>query len=247
MAVREVDQILQRPFPAAAIKQTKQGAAYVDASSVIWRLLQAWGSEWSFEILKWELHNPFVLVHARLIAPDGRHWDAVGAGQVHKLSKEDPRNNFEFGFKSATTDALKVAAHWAGVALPLYGENLEANVMPAREADVVQDMAWTDADITPPIQPRPVTPFRSGGEAPPHFNEYPGFGMHGQKGKDPKTWGEILMDPETRSYVQWAATKERPDRQAVEIQSWLAARPDWTPSTRVPIANPPIADEEVPW
>lgn len=259
----DYDKVLQRPFPPAAIKQTRMGADYVEASSVLWRLLEAWGTKWSLTIVETRIEpkamvGGVVAVHVRLKGPDGHERDAWGVAQQLPMKEGSQVPNLELAFKAATTDAVKVAAHWIGVALHLYGEPVEENgEMPYSQEDVVSEAApWAqDVQPAPPFQPRPAPQASSQG-GPPHLNDIMPFGKYGTKSASPQTYGQVLM--RDIDYLRWCASKERPDQKSEAIMRWLANHPEEASKLMSGGAPPQVKQaqvsewdtqlsEEVPW
>jgi recombination DNA repair RAD52 pathway protein len=114
---------LTKPFPLQAIKQRDGGGGrrfdYVETHTVIHRLNAATGNNWNFEVVSLEWRNDVLLALGRLEIPG--HGSRMGIG-VQKVSA----GGGEDLVKGAASDALKKAATLFGVALELYGPDIEA-------------------------------------------------------------------------------------------------------------------------
>lgn len=116
-------QILDREFKKSSIK-TKPGRgntrlSYVEGANYIRRLNEAFGGEWSFEIVEYQILESEVIVRGRItvLGADGSIIKEQWGGH--------PRNRgSDLGdvLKSATTDALKKCASLFGVGLHLYSD-----------------------------------------------------------------------------------------------------------------------------
>jgi hypothetical protein len=149
-------EMLTKEFPESAIKSREGGGGktfrYVSTDTVIRRLNEATANRWSFEIVSQsflpggvrinryareggpkEIRQQIHLVHGRLTIPGLGSRDGYG---VQRL--DDPVTNTDDLLKAAPGDALKRAAVSFGVAIDLYGKDLEheppteAAVTPAR-------------------------------------------------------------------------------------------------------------------
>lgn len=111
--------ILERPFPAKAIK-TRAGArgmqlSYVDTYTVVRRLNEACDN-WCFDIKSLEKWDNQLVCVGRLTI-DGVYREAIGVQTMNERGGEDL-------IKGAASDALKKCASYFGVGQDLYGEDL---------------------------------------------------------------------------------------------------------------------------
>ena len=119
-------EILTRPFPREAIKTRKGGGgmllSYVEGHTVIHRLNEATGNNWSLSILdiseRGIAGKALVTVRVALTLPGMGSREALGVQLVSDNGGEDL-------VKGAVTDALKKAATMFGVGLELYGPHYE--------------------------------------------------------------------------------------------------------------------------
>jgi hypothetical protein len=116
--------ILCRPFPSSEIKTRKGGGgkdlSYVTGASVIRRLIEATGNNYSTEVTKEEFltigGKPAMLVVVRLTIPNMGYKEGYGVQILQ--GGEDM-------YKGAFTDGLKKAATQFGVGLDLYFDEEE--------------------------------------------------------------------------------------------------------------------------
>ena len=240
---RPVDAILSRPFDPSVIKKIDKGGRacdYVPAAHVVARLIEAWGTKWSLKVNRMEIGKDGVFAHVTVTAPEGNSWDGYGWGDIHvsRAGKRDVEN----AMKTAVTDALKIAVHWPGVALHLYGDGLpvpdafdEVFGDSVEETTYVQQpqqqwqqpqqqwqqpqQQWQQAP--PPQQQHPPT----GSNQCPHLNDPITFGQYGPRGKmGPKPYGWVLAND--YGWLHWAgAQKDKPDQKAEAILRWGAQNP----------------------
>lgn len=142
---KEVIDILQRPFKKSEIKE-REGSfgkmlSYVEGHAVIQRLNEAFGSEWSFEIMNDKIISEHLVVTVRLSVqtPTGvLVKDAYGGKKLNKTREKRYKDSsgkdvvvppdyldISSDYKAASTDALKKAATLFGVALDLYGDGAD--------------------------------------------------------------------------------------------------------------------------
>jgi len=118
-------EILTRPFPPEAIKQREGGGrrklSYVEAHTVIRRLNEATGFNWSFSVLKETQEGDLLKAHVCLTIPGLGSREHVGVQKISANGGEDLH-------KGAISDGLKKAATLFGVGLELYGNDYEAAV-----------------------------------------------------------------------------------------------------------------------
>lgn len=122
-------QKLTQPFPKQAVKQRDGGSGrrfdYVEAHTIIHRLNEATGNNWTFEVVSLEWRNDVLIALGRLELPG--HGSRMGIG-VQKVSERGGEDLV----KGAASDALKKAATLFGVALELYGPDYEAGELDNR-------------------------------------------------------------------------------------------------------------------
>lgn len=114
---------LTKPFPKHAIKQRQGGGNrmydYVETDTVIRRLNRATGNRWSFRVTGSEWRNALLIVSGELTIPGLGTRSGTGVQLVSERGGEDL-------VKGGASDCLKKCATLFGVALELYGEDLEA-------------------------------------------------------------------------------------------------------------------------
>ena len=114
---------LEQPFPPDLIR-TRKGAfgqtiAYVEAVEYIRRLNNAFESEWSFEIVFYQILDAEVLVMGKLQAGVVSK-TAFGGSSITTARSTNKPMSIADDLKSAATDALKKAASMLGIGLHLY-------------------------------------------------------------------------------------------------------------------------------
>jgi hypothetical protein len=118
--------ILERPFPPEAIK-TRPGAyggslSYLEGHTVIARLNEAFGGNWSFEVVTHEILDEEVLVLGRLRAETVNVVKmSFGSSRITRDDRTKKPIAIGDDLKAAATDALKKSATLLGVGLNLYG------------------------------------------------------------------------------------------------------------------------------
>lgn len=111
---------LGEPFPRQAVKQRKVGnfqADYVEGETVIRRLNKCCPDGWDWRIVGMEWREKMLVVWGELTIP------GLGTRSGMGISE----NMIGDVVKGASTDALKKAATLFGVALELYGPDLECD------------------------------------------------------------------------------------------------------------------------
>lgn len=127
MSNEEISQKLGVPFPGNAIK-TRQGQAgrsfrYVEGHTVIHRLNEATGNNWSLEIK--EITSVQIGSESRLQARVALTIPGLGTREHIGVQSVNDRGGEDL-VKGVVTDALKKAATLFGVGLELYGPDYEA-------------------------------------------------------------------------------------------------------------------------
>jgi hypothetical protein len=118
--------ILEAPFPPEAIK-TRPGAyggslRYLEGHAVIARLNEAFGGNWSFEVVTHEILDEEVLVLGRLRAESANVVKmSFGSSRITRDDRTKKPIAIGDDLKAAATDALKKSATLLGVGLNLYG------------------------------------------------------------------------------------------------------------------------------
>ncbi len=112
---------LAEPFPPAAIKRRQGGGgqsfSYIEGETCIRRLNRVAGA-WDFRIVRFETHGELFLAIGELTIPGLGTRTGIGVQKVSERGGEDL-------VKGVSTDALKKAATLFGVALDLYGPDIE--------------------------------------------------------------------------------------------------------------------------
>ena len=153
---REILDALGKPFPPQAIEQRKGGGgtfSYVATETVI-RRLNAATPCWDFRVTGHEWAGDVLIAFGELTIPGLGTRAGTGVQRCADLSKSEDL------VKGAASDALKKCATLFGVALDLYGPDLEAGApaptpiraaAPAPERPAPQRLSGATA-------PRPVPP-----------------------------------------------------------------------------------------
>lgn len=158
MSNEEISKKLAEPFPHTAIKSRQGGGgrsfSYVEGFTVIRRLNEATGNNWSLEIK--EITSIQVGNESRLQARVALTIPGLGTREHIGVQSVNDRGGEDL-VKGVVTDALKKAATLFGVGLELYGPDYEAG------------------EIAAPRQDAPVKPQNAPhGEIPPHPVSVPG-------------------------------------------------------------------------
>lgn len=116
--------VLMRPFPQQAIKQ-RRGAngvalSYVEAHTVIRRLVEATGNEFDFRVLGIDIQDNLVMATVELAIGNSKR-QQVGTVRMNGGNNDD-------AVKAAISDGLKKAATLFSVGLELYGPDYEAQL-----------------------------------------------------------------------------------------------------------------------
>lgn len=121
---------LTKKFNKTLIKKRKMPggmmAQYVEGSSVIKRLNECFGTNWSFEVVKEKIGETQIIVLGRLsVMIDGEHVmkEQWGGSAIAKFKSSGEIINLGNDIKAATTDSLKKCATLFGVALHLYEQD----------------------------------------------------------------------------------------------------------------------------
>ncbi len=145
---------LTEPFPREAIRwrwadkaQTRR-LDYIEGHTIIHRLNDATGNQWSFSVDKIDRipindQNMLVMAYVTLEIPGLGRRSHIGVQAVNERGGEDL-------VKGAVTDALKKAATLFGVGLELYGPDYEAGEMRAQQTEDVPPRTRTTSTNTVP-------------------------------------------------------------------------------------------------
>ena len=121
MTTRE---ILERPFPPELIRhrpgRNGEDIVYVEATTIIARLNEAYGGEWSFTIDQHEILDDEVVVLGRLLA-GGITKASFGSSAITRTRDGGKPVSIGDDLKAAATDALKKATTLLGVGVHLNG------------------------------------------------------------------------------------------------------------------------------
>lgn len=125
-------EVLTRRFPKEAIKQRKGANGlylnYVEAHSVIRRLIEATNNNFNFRVLGIDQTADLVMATVEL---------EIGGSKRQHVGTARTAGNPDDAVKAAISDAIKKCATLFGVALELYGTDYEADMpttQPARPA-----------------------------------------------------------------------------------------------------------------
>lgn len=114
---------LTAPFPREAIRQRQGGGGrmldYLETHTVIRRLNEATGNQWSFRLTSVEWRGELVVAIGELEIPGLGTRSGIGVQRVSEGGGEDL-------VKGVASDALKKCATLFGVGLELYGPDYEA-------------------------------------------------------------------------------------------------------------------------
>jgi len=124
----EIDyDLLTRPFPREAIRQRKGANGnyinYVEAHTVIRRLIEATGNDFSFRVLGIDIQDGLVMATVEL--------ELAGSKRQHVGTQRMNGGNDDDCVKAAISDAIKKCATLFGVALELYGTDYQPAPAPA--------------------------------------------------------------------------------------------------------------------
>ena len=140
--------LLTRPFTDIKTRPGRNGQSisYVEAHSIVQRLNDVLGGDWSFRVLEREILDGEVIVLGELSAGDVVK-QAFGGGEITK-TRDGKIVSLADDLKAAATDSLKKGATLMGVALQLYGAE-EPPVTPSvpRLVPPVQD--GDEPDVPP--------------------------------------------------------------------------------------------------
>ena len=120
---KNVRDILERAFPADLIR-TRKGSfgrelSYVEVAYYIRRLNEAFGGDWSFEVLEQRLLDTEVVVVGKLTA-GGITKTAFGGSSITVSRETGDKVSISDDLKSAASDSLKKACSLLGVGLELH-------------------------------------------------------------------------------------------------------------------------------
>lgn len=148
-------ELLQRPFPSDQIKQrtTTLGTTvdYIETHSVITRLNEVFGGEWSFKIVEHQLMEDDVVVLGELTA-EGVTKQQFGTCELHQESEEGVVFSIGDALKAAASDALKKAATLFGIGLQLYQPKLQR---PQMVRETAPEPVTPEAPSQPAESPEP--------------------------------------------------------------------------------------------
>ena len=134
----EVTAILEKPFEAASIKQRPgqfgKMLDYVETSSVIERLNQAFESDWSFDVISFEVRNDEAICLGKLTVPGNIVKVQFGSCRVSKDKETGEYVNVGDALKGSASDSLKKAASLLGVGLHLF-KGSDGNAPAEKTAD----------------------------------------------------------------------------------------------------------------
>lgn len=146
---------LAEPFPESDIQMDRPGLDGFQPSFIPWdkitlRLDQAFGGDWSYEIIKHELTQGMFVVHARLTArafdnstPYLISKDGIGTCPVTMVNGQ--ARDLGADLKTACTDALKRAAILFRVGVQLYQRDNQKNSLVQQAAMAQQDQQHQQA------------------------------------------------------------------------------------------------------
>ena len=128
-----VREALESPFPSDLIR-TRRGSfgktlAYVEVANYIHRLNEAFGGDWSFEILEHKIMDTEVVVLGKLTA-GGVVKTAFGGSAITHNRETGEQVSISDDLKAAASDALKKACSLLGVGLELYGDQSATSERP---------------------------------------------------------------------------------------------------------------------
>jgi len=135
---QDVIKALVTPFPAEAIRSRRgahgENLHYIETWRVIDRLNTAFEHCWAFRILEWKLMENEVVVHVELEA-GGLVKQAFGASSITRSRDSGDPVSIGDDIKSAASDGLKKAGTLFGVALHLYGEDVQEPMETSKKVD----------------------------------------------------------------------------------------------------------------
>ena len=120
--------LLEKPFSQDLVR-TRKGAFgevnYIDAVHYLRRLNEAFESQWSWKVLRYEVRDSEVLVHGALTA-GGETKEAFGGSGITVNRTTGEVVSIADDLKSAATDALKKCCSLLGVGLDLHSPSENA-------------------------------------------------------------------------------------------------------------------------
>lgn len=130
-AKEDLQSSLSKKFHKNLIKKRKMPggkyADYVEGSSVIRRLNECFGHEWSFEVREKTIGTDHIIVLGRLEypGPNGSFYvkEQWGGSDIMRFKGSQQIVNLGNDMKAATTDSLKKCATLIGIALHLYEQD----------------------------------------------------------------------------------------------------------------------------
>ena len=120
----KIRDVLDRPFAPEQIR-TRKGTfgkelAYAEVHNYIARLNEAFGGDWSFEIVEHQILEGEVMVLGKLTA-GSIHKSAFGCSSITTTRDSGERVSVGHDLKAAASDALKKCCSLLGLGLHLYG------------------------------------------------------------------------------------------------------------------------------
>ena len=120
---KTVRDVLERAFPVELVK-TRKGSfgktlAYVEVVNYVRRLNEAFGGDWSFEVLEQRLLDTEVVVVGKLTA-GGITKTAFGGSSITVSRETGAQVSVSDDLKAAASDSLKKACSLLGVGLELH-------------------------------------------------------------------------------------------------------------------------------
>jgi hypothetical protein len=123
-------ELLEKPFDPSQIKQRKGSFGdvldYIEGSTVIQRLNEAFDGDWIFEIVDHHVYDDEVVVLGKLTAAHISK-SQFGKSRITRATKDNAVISLGDDLKAAATDSLKKCATLFGVGLHLYFDPPKTN------------------------------------------------------------------------------------------------------------------------
>ena len=155
---KTVRDVLERAFPVELVK-TRKGSfgktlAYVEVVNYVRRLNEAFGGDWSFDVIAHQVLESEVVVLGKLTAA-GISKVAFGGSSITRNRETGEAVSLADDLKAAASDALKKGSSLFGLGLHFYGDDTTATS--ERPAEIPRSSAAASSGRTPGEDPVKLT------------------------------------------------------------------------------------------